>query len=155
MGTVKSSGTLSLEDDVLPNLPAAAPSDGGATIGSNAVSMSDFYESVAGGAPASGAISFSDFYSVNNQYSVGDVTVQKIVVIPPAGKDESTSTELQNTTHGGRIAYRYGNRSTATSYTEGRETLSTDKDDNITTSFFTASTSINTNTLAFHYSTYS
>ena len=103
MGTVKASGSLSLEDDVLPNLPAAAPSDGGATIGSNAVSMSDFYESVAGGAPASGTISFSDFYGVNKQYDVGSVTVQKIVVIPPQGKDDSPSTQLQNTTHGGRI----------------------------------------------------
>ena len=154
MGTVKTSGSLSLEEDVLTKLPAGAPSNGGSFVGVNPVSMSDFYENVAGGAPSSGTISFSDFYGVNNQYDVGSVTVQKIVVIPPQGKDDSPSTQLQNTTHGGRIAYRYGNRSTATSYTEGRATTAEDKDGNVTTAFFNASPSINTNTLAFHYNTY-
>ena len=153
MGTVKASGTLSLEDDVLPNLPAAAPSDGGATIGSNAVSMSDFYDSVAGGVPSSGEISFSDFYKVNNQYAVANFTYNT-VISSTDGKGNSQQ-GLRSTSVTGRVGYRYGNRSTATSYTEGRATTAEDKDGNVTTSFFNASTSINTNTLAFHYNTYS
>ena len=73
MGTVKASGSLSLEEDVLTNLPAAAPNDGSSVVGSVAVSMSDFYDSVAGGVPSSGTISFSDFYNVNNQYAVASM----------------------------------------------------------------------------------
>ena len=157
MGTVKGSGSLSLENDVLPKLPAAAPSDGGATIGSNAVSMSDFYESVAGGAPASGAISFSDFYSVNNQYSVSNVNVNEIRVSCSSEKDGPVyTTSLASTAITGRIGYRYGNRSTATSYTSATSSSFTDTKEGTTEStFWNITISVNTNTLAAHYSTYS
>ena len=158
MGTVKASGSLSLEDDVLPNLPAAAPSDGGATIGSNAVSMSDFYESVAGGAPASGTISFSDIYSVDNTYSVSNFGYSTAHnTLADVGKDgtqfyRSTSKTTYIT---GRIGYRYGNRSTSTGYTISWSTaIPPSKNQQTGYRSTSGSASRRTNTLAFHYNTY-
>ena len=156
MGTVKASGTLSLEDDVLPNLPAAAPSDGGATIGSNAVSMSDFYDSVAGGVPSSGEISFSDFYNVNNQYAVANFTYNT-VISSTDGKGNSPQ-GLRSTSVTGRVGYRYGNRSTNTTYTQGalRSTdTSGGKGNSFSNTAFSQSATRSTNTLATHYTTYS
>ena len=157
MGTVKASGTLSLVDDVLPNLPAAAPSDGGATIGSNAVSMSDFYESVAGGAPASGSISFSDFYGVDNTYSVGNFSYNTHKTTSSYDQESGWQSwpELVSTSITGRIGYRYGNRSTSTSYTYSVLRSSDDPETGNTTWIERPSASRSTNTLIAHYTTYS
>ena len=158
MGTVKGSGSLSLENDVLPNLHAAAPSDGGATIGSNAVSMSDFYESVAGGAPASGAISFSDFYSVNNEYDVGDFsfnTHKNSIDTSDPESGPQTQLILSSTSITNRIAYRYGNRSTSTAYQYSILESTDDPEAGPTTWATRVDSNRSTNTLAFHYSTYS
>ena len=65
--TVKTTGTLSLNADVLPTLPAGATADGTENIGDNPVSMSQFL--VGGSLPASGTISFSDFYGIDNSYT--------------------------------------------------------------------------------------
>ena len=156
MGTVKASGSLSLEEDVLTKLPAGAPNDGSSVVGSVAVSMSDFYDSVAGGVPASGTISFSDFYNVNNQYAVANFTYNTII-ISTDGKGNSNAS-LRSTSIGGRVGYRYGNRSTNTSYTYG--TLrSTDTGDGKGSSSRNTAVSTtgsrSTNTLATHYTTYS
>ena len=66
--TVKASGSLSLDADVLSHLPVGATGNGTQNIGSVAVSMSSFRIN-RGGLPASGAISFSDFYGVDNSVS--------------------------------------------------------------------------------------
>ena len=63
--TVKASGSLSLDADVLSHLPVGATGNGTQNIGSVAVSMSSFRINRSG-LPASGAISFSDFYGVDN-----------------------------------------------------------------------------------------
>ena len=155
MGTVKASGSLSLEEDVLTNLPAAAPNDGSSVVGSVAVSMSDFYDSVAGGVPASGTISFSDFYNVNNQYAVANFTYNTIIASTD-GKGNAQQ-GLRSTSITGRVGYRYGNRSTNTSYTYGA-LRSTDPGGKGSGSYNTAVSttgSRSTNTLATHYTTYS
>lgn len=69
--TVKASGQLSLASDVLPHLPAGATADGTQAIGSQPVTMSEFYAGTQG-LPSSGQISFSEFYNVDN--SVGTST---------------------------------------------------------------------------------
>ena len=66
--TVKASGSLSLDADVLSHLPVGATGNGTQNIGSVAVSMSSFRINRSG-LPASGAISFSDFYGVDNSVS--------------------------------------------------------------------------------------
>ena len=157
MGTVKGSGSLSLENDVLPKLPAGAPSNGSHNIGSVAVSMSDFYESVAGGAPASGAISFSDFYGVNNQYSVSNFTYNTHTTVVSSDGDGGvySTVQLESTSITNRIGYRYGNRSTSTAYQYSIIETTDDPEVGSTTWATRTSASRSTNTLAFHYSTYS
>ena len=156
MGTVKASGSLSLEEDVLTNLPAGAPNDGSSVVGSVAVSMSDFYDSVAGGVPSSGTISFSDFYNVNNQYAVANFTYNTIIASTD-GKGNAQQ-GLRSTSITGRVGYRYGNRSTNTTYTQGA-LRSTDTSGGKGSSFrntaFSQSATRSTNTLATHYTTYS
>ena len=69
--TVKASGSLSLDADVLSHLPVGATGNGTQNIGSVAVSISSFRIN-RGGLPASGAISFSDFYGVDNSVSTSE-----------------------------------------------------------------------------------
>jgi len=71
--TVKASGSLSLDADVLSHLPVGATGNGTQNIGSVAVSMSSFRIN-RGGLPASGAISFSDFYGVDNSVNTTRTT---------------------------------------------------------------------------------
>ena len=134
MGTVKASGSLSLEEDVLTKLPASAPSDGSHNVGSVAVSMSAFRIG-AGGLPGSCAISFSDFYNVSNEYAVANFAYTYAVNRSPAVKD--------------------GNRSTSTAYTNCQMTSSSDTKGNVTWTATNVAASRSTNTLIAHYSTYS
>ena len=158
MGTVKTSGSLSPEEDVLTKLPAGAPSNGGSFVGVNPVSMSDFYENVAGGAPSSGTISFSDFYGVDNTYSVGNFSYNTHKTTSSYDQESGWQSwpELVSTSITGRIGYRYGNRSTSTGYTRSWSTaIPPSKNQQTGYRSTSGSASRSTNTLAFHYNTYS
>ena len=155
MGTVKASGSLSLEEDVLTKLPASAPSDGSHNVGSVAVSMSAFRIG-AGGLPGSGAISFSDFYNVSNEYAVANFAYTYAVNRSTAVKDGNRNTGFcQSATVTGRVGYRFGNRSTSTAYTNCEMTSSSDTKGNVTWTATNVAASRSTNTLIAHYSTYS